>query len=360
MIFRYWTIFLSLIFLCGFSWAQQADSMDREFGPAAYAEEYDSDTAEQSGKVKILESLDIEGLNNHSSSIVKNALEIRVGSPLTTNDLQESIRRIYDLNLFRSVDFYVISESDSSVKLKLKLEEYPICENVEYEGNKKLKNKDFEEKVTLLKKGQIITDDVLFDLKKRIKELYIEKGYNLAEINTELINSRIPGNAFVKVNIKEGPKVRVVSIAFKGNKEVKESKLARKFKTKEKRWWRGEFNNDLYRKHLDTLIYYYNDLGYLDAAVVKDSVWYGDSKKDVFIEITVDEGKKYYAGDFFFKGNRIIPTDSLVSKITLKKGKPFKKNLYEMSKYLVENTFREQGFFMGSGGREAPLSWGYN
>ena len=93
------------------------------------------------------------------------------------------------------------------------------------------------------------------------------------------MKSKIPGNAFVKVNIKEGPKVRVVSVAFKGNKEVKESKLARKFKTKEKRWFRGaEFNKDLYREHLDTLVYFYNDLGYLDASIVKDSVWYGDSK----------------------------------------------------------------------------------
>lgn len=345
MIPRYWAIFLSLIFLCRFSWSQQPDSMDREYGPAAYADEYDPDTDQQVSRVKILDSLAIEGLSTHSPSLVRNALEIRVGKPLTTNDIQESIRRVYELDLFRSVDFYVISENDSSVKLKLQLEEYPICENVEYEGNRKLKNKDLEEKVTLLKKGQIITDDILFDLKRKIKDLYIEKGYNLAEINTELVKSKIPGNAFVKVNIKEGPKVRVVSVAFKGNKEVKESKLARKFKTKEKRWFRGaEFNKDLYREHLDTLVYFYNDLGYLDASIVKDSVWYGDSKRDIYIEITVDEGKKYYTGDFFFKGNRIIPTDSLVSKITLKKGKPFKKNLYEMSKYLVENTFREQGF----------------
>ena len=35
----------------------------------------------------------------------------------------------------------MISENDSSVKLKLQLEEYPICENVEYEGNRKLKTR---------------------------------------------------------------------------------------------------------------------------------------------------------------------------------------------------------------------------
>lgn len=345
MTLRYWAIFVLLTFYCRFSWAQQPDSMEREYGPAAPAEEYNPDTSEMQTRVKVLDSLAIEGLTTHSPSVVRNALEIRVGKPLTSNDLQESIRRVYGLDLFRSVDFFVISENDSSVKLKLTLEEYPICENVEYDGNRKIKAKDFEEKVTLLKKGQIVTDDVLFDLRKRVKELYIEKGYNLAEIKTELVKSKIPGNAFVKVNVQEGPRVRIESIVFKGNKEVKESKLARKLKTKEHRWWRGgEFNKDLYREHLDTLIYYYNDLGFLDASIVKDSVWYGDTQRDIFIEITVDEGKKYYTGDFFFKGNRIIPTDSLSSKITMKKGKPFQKNRYEMCKYLVENTFREEGY----------------
>lgn len=346
MTLRYWALFLTLTFFNGLSWAQEPDSTTRVYGPEAPAEEYGPAKEEKTApQAKILDSLIIEGLTTHSPSVVRNVLEVRVGKPLNSNDIQESIRRVYGLELFRSVDFYVVSEKDSSVVLKLKLEEYPICENIEYSGNRKIKNKDFEEKVTLLKKGQIITDDVLFDLKKKVKDLYIEKGYNLVQIKTELVKSKIPGNAFVTLRIQEGPRVRIKSIAFKGNKEVKTSRLERKFKTKEKKWFRsGEFNKDIYREHLDTLIYYYNDLGYLDASIVRDSVWYGDSKKDIFIEITVDEGKKYYAGDFFFKGNRIISTDSLSSKITLKKGKPFQKNRFDMSKYMVENTFREEGY----------------
>ena len=102
----------------------------------------------------------------------------------------------------------------------------------------------------------------------------------------------------------------------------------------------------MYKTHLDTLVMFYNDLGYLDASIAKDSVWYSESGKDIFIEITIDEGKKYYAGDFFFKGNRVLPVDSLESKISLKKGKPFEKSRFEMSKYMVENTYREEGYLM--------------
>ncbi|NLE02655.1 MAG: outer membrane protein assembly factor BamA, partial [Fibrobacter sp.] len=119
----------------------------------------------------------------------------------------------------------------------------------------------------------------------------------------------------------------------------------RKLKTKENRWWRsGEFNKDLYKEHLDTLILFYNDLGYLDASIVKDSVWYGEDKKDIYIDITVNEGKKYYAGNFFFSGNQIMTSDSLQARISLKKGKPFQKSRFELSKYMIENVYREEGY----------------
>lgn len=343
MTLRYWVLFLTLI-LCGHIWAQDSDSSERVYGPAV-PEESVSSVQQAKPQVKVLDSILIEGLSTHSPTVIRNALEVKVGSALNSNDIQESIRRIYGLSLFKNIDFYVVNENDSSVVLKVVVEEYPVCEGIEYSGNRKIKKKDFEEKVTLLKKGQVVTDDILFDLKKKVMELYEEKGYNLARIEPELVKSKIPGNVFVNLKIDEGPRVRIVDIVIKGNKEVDASKLKRKFKTKEKKLFNsGEFNRELYREHLDTLVYYYNDLGYLDANIVKDSVWYGETKKDIFIEITVDEGKKYYTGEFFFKGNRIIPGDSLHSKITMRKGKAFHKNRFEMSKYMVENAYREEGY----------------
>ncbi len=293
---------------------------------------------------RILDTLVIDGLSINSDRAVRNSAALPEGRQFSTSDIQEALKRLHELGLFRKIDFFVIRETDSSASLRLRVEEFPIVDMVEYHGNKKIKKKDFEEKTTV-KRGQILTDAAVFDEKQRILALYEEKGYNLAEITPELIPTKVPGNVILKLSIREGPRVRIKSIVFKGNREVKESKLARKLKTKESRWWRsGEFNYETFRSHLDTLILFYNDLGYLDASVIKDSVWYADSKKDLMIEITVEEGKKYYAGNFFFTGNKVIPTDSLQSKVALKYGKPFQKSRFELSKYLVENVYREEGY----------------
>jgi outer membrane protein insertion porin family len=349
------SLIFSLAFL-GFASDTDDDEQQSTSGGASYDVLSEEEMAQQQqaqqgqeqeqteGPLKTLDTLIIQGLNVGQNYVVRNTVLFREGQKVRTQDIAESIRLLYATGMFRNVDFFIDSETDSSIRLLLKVEEYPICEGVEYTGNKKLKQKDFDEKLTV-KKGQVISDAAIHDLVLKMKKMYAEKGYNLVEITPNQIPTKIPGNALLQFSIKEGPKVRIKDIVFSGNKEVKTSRLERKFKTKENRWWRsGEFKEDLFKEHLDSLILFYNDLGYLDASIVKDSVYYGANKNELFINVQVDEGKKYYTGDFFFTGNKIINTDSLQTKISLKKGKPFQKSRYEMTKYMVENTYREEGY----------------
>jgi outer membrane protein insertion porin family len=295
-------------------------------------------------QAKVLDTLVIEGLSINSPGVVRNALEIREKRSFTTSDIQESIRKLYALGLFKGIDFFIINETDSSASLKLSLIENSICENYEFHGNKKLKAKDLEEKIKL-KRGQMLTDAVLFKNEKILRDFYAEKGYNLAEITTEQISTKVPGNVIVKFTIKENAQVRITNITFEGNKQVATNKLMRKFKTKIHKWYRsGDFKQELYKAHLDTLMMFYNEKGFLDASVVKDSVWYGVNKRDLNIYIKVNEGRRYITGNFFFAGNKIIETDVLKGQIALKDGRPFQKSKYDLTKYMVENAYREEGY----------------
>ncbi|MDR0330286.1 MAG: BamA/TamA family outer membrane protein [Chitinispirillales bacterium] len=317
-------------------------------------------------EAKTLDTLAIEGLVVVKPDNVSDAVLLRAGSEFTPADVQESIRRLYKLGHFRKIDFIIGAETDSSVSLTLSLEEFPLVDAVEFFGNKKIKKKELEEKKLHRHYNAPMSDAQLHKSRQAILDLYADKGYLLAKVDAEVINTSVPGNAIVKYTIDEGPRVKVKTIVFKGAGDAKAGWLARltrrkdagggasevtrgwlmrRFKTKENRWWRsGDFNYDLYRAHLDTLVMHYNDKGFLDAAIERDTVWYSEDKRDIFIEITVNEGRKYYAGDVAFVGNNIIESDALLPKVALAKGKPFRKSQFEMTKYLVETAYREEGY----------------
>jgi outer membrane protein insertion porin family len=330
----------------------KADSLSADSGAAQTTDTVAGDTPEGSAASpaegpqagKILDSLTIEGLVVNKPGVVRNSTGLKKGLRFTPADVQDAIRAIYRLGLFHSVDFFVAKETATNASLLLRVEEFPVCEGVEFSGMKKLKLKDLEELVNI-SAGRIVTDQAVRDNIKGIKQRYADDGHLNADIQATLEPSRIPGNATVKFKIKEGPRVRIKYVKVEGTQAYKASKVKRKFKTKEDRWWRdGKYDEAAYRENLDSLILWYQNHGYLDARVASDSVWFAPNNRDIHITVKVDEGKRYYAGEFFFAGNKVVSTDSLQRKVSLKKGKPFEKDKFDMTKYYVEDAYREEGY----------------
>jgi outer membrane protein insertion porin family len=295
---------------------------------------------------KTLDTLDIEGLRIQQRAMVEGSVGLYRGVEVSPLEIQVAIKKLSRLGFFRTVDFFSFDETDSTVSLLLKLEEYPICESIEYNGFKKIKPKDKEiaDKMTL-SKDLVISDPALHENITILKNAYADKGYLLADISADLVETKIPGRVIVKFIAKEGTKVRIKQITFSGNTAFDATKLKRKFKTKENKWFTaGEFKRDEYTRNLDSLIIFYQDKGYLDAAVAKDSVWYSENKKDIFVSIQLEEGRKYYVGDFFFTGNKILAKEDLLAHIAMKRAKPFQKSKFDLTKGMIGNAYREEGY----------------
>jgi len=294
---------------------------------------------------KVLDTLVVEGLLNPAqSTIIRSQVGIATGADFGATQLQDAIRKLYRLGLYRDLTFAVSSETDSSVSLVLSVTEYPIVESYQFAGNKKLR-KDELEKVITIRKNQALSGALIFDNVKALKKLYSEKGYLRAEISCDTIHTSVPGNVIAKLKIKEGSKVRVKNIAFVGNTQIKTSRLHFKFKTKERKFlFGGDFDQERYKQHLDSLIMFYNDDGYIDAEVASDSFWYAPNGKDVYITIKLNEGRKFIAGDVFFSGNKVVETSTLESQVALRKNKPFSKTKFEMTLGAAENAYREEGY----------------
>ena len=298
-----------------------------------------------SGNAKTVDTVAVEGLSTTAQvPMVRAHAGIHAGDEFNSASIQEAVKRLYYLGLFKSIDMYATKETDSAVSLMIKVVEFPVIEAIEYSGFKKIGKEDIEKAVTL-KKGQALSDAAVFENIAALKKLYADKGFLLADIKLDTMRTKVPGMVLAKFKIKEGSKVEVKQIFFKGVTAFKESKLKHKFKTKEKKFLvGGDYDEEKYRAHLDTLIMFYNDEGFLDAEIAGDSVWYGDNKKDIYISITINEGKKYYAGDMYFAGNTVLESDALKSQNAMKRGKPFNKSRYEITRQALEARYREEGY----------------
>ena len=141
----------------------------------------------------------------------------------------------------------------------------------------------------------------------------------------EQTNDTIVKNA-VRVNfvVDRGPKVKIQRITFKGNDEIKASKLARAMKkTKDKRivnFLRSKkFNEKEYPNDKENLIQVFNEAGYRDARIVKDSMYYIEPGR-MNIDFTIDKGKKYYFREITWTGNSVYTAQQLSQVLHLEKG----------------------------------------
>ncbi|MDR0515923.1 MAG: BamA/TamA family outer membrane protein [Fibromonadaceae bacterium] len=91
----------------------------------------------------------------------------------------------------------------------------------------------------------------------------------------------------------------------------------------------------------DKLLVRYSMEEAIPALMQYDSV---NTASYVRINISMKEGRKYYAGSVHFTGNEVLPTEYLQAQVRLEKGKIFDFYQYTDTKKAVVDSYREDGY----------------
>ena len=226
------------------------------------------------------------------------------------DDITRAVKRFWKQGLFSDVAIEVTKIYGDKAWLNISLKERPRISQINYNGIKKSEREDLELKLGLVK-GNQITPNLIDRAKLLIKKHFEEKGFNNVDVQILQKDDLSHENqVIVDINIDKKEKIKVHKIYIDGNQVLTDKKLQRVMKkTNEKGrlvnlFRTKKFVNENFKADLDLIIDKYNELGYRDAVIVKDSVAkYDDKKVDVFI--TVDEGKKYYIRDIRWLGNTL-------------------------------------------------------
>lgn len=291
----------------------------------------------------VISGIQVEGNRSVDRSLMINMSGLAVGSELRPGLIQEAVRRIYAMNLFSDIE--ILGEDTSQgIELTITVKEFPRVKEVQISGNKKIKKEDLEKEINI-STGKVTTPVDVKNAVDGIKSLYDEKGYLSARVESELINTELPGQVILKLQIDEGQKVKIKEIEVEGTQAFKPSKIRKQMKNKEDRWWRGgEFKPEQYQEDKEKIIEFYKKEGYLDAQIVSDSIWYGPQKKNLFIRIQLNEGEIFKFGQVSWSGNEVFDVEKLNQMIKFGEGDIYSQEKYDETLGNIYSLYQEDGY----------------
>lgn len=329
----YKRICLFWIFLAVVSgaWAQENDTVRVETADPQDAPEVFYSTPK---RYKIAD-IRVTGVTGFDDFVLVGFSGLSVGDEVSIpgEEITDAVKRFWRHGLFSDVKIIATKIEDGKVWLEIRLKQRPRISGITYHGVKKGEREDLETRVGL-RPGSQITPNLMDRAKTLINKYFDEKGFKNVEIEiTERENPAKEGEVFVDIDISKNQKTKIHRIHFSGNRALSDATLKKAMKkTNEKFSLRNDFKSSIremfstkkfvsseYDNDKENIIAKYNEHGYRDAVIVRDSVVnYNDSRVDIYIDI--DEGQKYYLKGVTFVGNTKYPTDALAEVLGMKTG----------------------------------------
>ncbi|HMR91130.1 MAG TPA: POTRA domain-containing protein [Chitinophagaceae bacterium] len=307
--------------------------------------------------------ISISGIRYLDTAIVLSISGLQAGDKFTHpgSDLfAKAISNLWRQKLFSNIQIYVTRIVDDNVSIEIAVTEMPKLGNFKFIGPKKTEAEELQGKIGLAKQT-IYTENTRRNIREVTTKYYREKGFQNVSIRIEEADDPMYVNSKrLNIYVDKGKKVRIDGVNFFGN-EVSSAKLKKQMKgTKEmskmtlkgttyespygeterpsfkeymKDWGflsvtktkqlldpyfrfklfsSAKFNTTKYEEDKEKVIKYYNSLGYRDAQIVEDTIVARGDK--LYVDLRVNEGRKYYFGDIAWKGNAKYP-DSLLNVI---------------------------------------------
>jgi len=306
--------------------------------------------------------------------------------------ISQAIRKLWDQGLFQDIKVSVTKIVDNQVFLDFYLKERPRLSKFQFNGIKKGDVDDLRQKIRLVK-GDYITDNMIIKTKNIILKFYNDKGFlNCAvDIVTKKDTASVNEETLI-INVDKNVKVKVYSIHVHGNKEISPDMVRGAFKkTKEKSVFNplneadklvynaskdaatldfveignalgehasnniririfksSKFIDEDYQADKMLLIGKYNELGYRDARILRDSISKNDDNT-INIDLWVEEGPKYFVRNISWLGNTKYTSQFLGRILKINKGDVYNQTALEQALTYNPNGADIQSLYMDDG-----------
>lgn len=272
----------------------------------------------------IVRDIKVAGLQRVSKGTVLNYLPVQVGEEVGPGSTPQIIRTLYETGFFQSV---VLERQGNT--LIVRVVERATIGSITVVGNKELPSDKMKEilKDLGLVKGGVFQRASLERLEKELKQVYNARGKYNARIEAK-VASLTENRVAINVAVSEGRVSRIKEIKIIGNHDFSDAELRSELALTSSNIWTYFSKKDQYSKaamdaSLEALRSFYLDRGYLKFTIVSSQVLLAPDKKDVFINIRIEEGPQYRFAGYTIVGKTILPKEKIDSLIQVRPGAVF-------------------------------------
>jgi len=297
---------------------------------------------------KKIKKITFDGLKSLTSVDLESVTNQYVGKEFSDELYAEVLSDLFALDYFDNISTSVlpIDAEKSACILNFIVEEKPMVASLKFVGNKKVSATELKDAISIAKGDIYISSTVLLD-ERRIRELYLQKGYTNVRVSSE--TQEADNGVDVVFTISEGKPTIVTSIQFKGNEVVTSKTLKNTLSMKEASLFqKGAFQETMLEADRQAILSYYQNRGYIDATItdIVRQVTYNEDKDQDELTIIFDirEGSEFSYGGLEISGNTVFSTEELLSLVTIKEGAVFNQSKFLASIQAICDLYYENGY----------------
>jgi outer membrane protein insertion porin family len=205
-----------------------------------------------------------------------------------------------------------------------------------FKNNSAVSTRKLKKEVPFMDSGEV-SDELVSETVDRIRKLYASKGYYYAQVDYTV--KRDEDIISVTFTISEGEKVLLREVAFTGisvNPEaVKKAILLKENKP---------YDDELLSSSEESLVDYYNALGYLQMEIVEIKKEFQNDGREIFIEFFIHEGTQTMIESIRIDGNEKITSSEIREILKLSEGLPYNEIDVADARHRVLSFYANQGY----------------
>ncbi|MDR0335483.1 MAG: BamA/TamA family outer membrane protein [Planctomycetaceae bacterium] len=275
-------------------------------------------------------------------------IKTRPSRPFNHAVLEEDKRALMQKGWFIDVKPKV-EKTPSGYIVTFQFIERPIIHYIKIIGNNAHTRKILLEEANL-KSGDALDPIAIYQAKERMEQFYRDSGYY--RVHIEVLHGDQLGDRGVVFLVSEGPKQRILSTEFEGNRIATSARLKTLIQSKPGWffWINSEFTRQKLDEDIETLTAYYRKLGFFYAKVDRKFVetngytGWGQNRSWVNVKFMIEEGPRCRVRDIRFAGNHVFSKEELLKIMKLPKENYFNQDMLESDMKRLKDKYGDQGY----------------